>query len=120
VNQSVCFDNSLKEITPDLLKCRKGIQQGSVLYTSSFISNFHCRYELSKAENDKNPSLSQNSRQSWGFCSTEQCSWWNQTGHLSKNYCLSWRSHLTHTLSPILLLWSWFYQKDYIVYMHIP
>ena len=52
MNQLGCFDNSLKEITPDLLKCRKGIQQGSVLYTSSFINNFYCRHKLNKSEHN--------------------------------------------------------------------
>ena len=48
VNQLACFGNSLKEIAPNLLFPQKRMQQYIPLYASSFISNFHCRYELNK------------------------------------------------------------------------
>ena len=51
------FDNSLKERASNLLNSEKRTQQNSPLYTASFISNFHCRYELNKAEHNKKPRI---------------------------------------------------------------
>lgn len=50
VNQLVCFDNSLKGITSNLLEFKEGMQQYSTLYTISFIKDFHYRSEHNKVE----------------------------------------------------------------------
>lgn len=57
VNQLVRFDNSLKEIASNLLRPRKRMQQYIHLYIMSFIKNFHCRYELNKAEHNKTSAI---------------------------------------------------------------
>ena len=51
------FDNSLTEIVSNFLKPRKRTQQYSNLCINFFISNFHCRYELNKAEHNNNPPI---------------------------------------------------------------
>jgi len=53
VNQLACFDNSLTEIVSNPINAQEKMQQDSPLFTASFISNFHCRYQLNKAEHNK-------------------------------------------------------------------
>jgi hypothetical protein len=51
------FDNSLREKVFNVLKSGRAMQQKSNLYTSSFITNFHRRYQLKKSEHNNIPPI---------------------------------------------------------------